>query len=260
MRRMRTPRKECESEIYHVISRGTGRQLIFEDDDDRELFVSLLSEYAGDAGIEIYAWCLMGNHVHLLLHASMERISECMRRLCGRYAQRFNARHGRVGHLFQERFRSEPVDDEPYLITVVSYIHYNPQKAAIANQQDYRWSSYGQYVGRNHGEGICATDLVLGVFGSVDSFAAYHSAYAHEASCMDVDQARSQTRAMSDEDAIALAEEVLGDLRLAELKALDRASRDAAVRSLLAAGFSVRQVERLTGIGRGVVQRISRDM
>ena len=255
---MGAPRKECESEIYHVISRGTGRQLVFEDNEDRDFFIDLLVRYAGKASVEIYAWCLMGNHIHLLLHAPMARISECMKQLCGQYAQRFNTRHGRVGHLFQARFRSEPVADDPYLITVVSYIHYNPQRSNLASQETYRWSSYGQYIGRNGGEGICSIDLVLGVFGGVDSFVAYHRAYACEASCMDVDAMRFQTRAMQDEDAIALAKEVLGELRLSEVKALDRKIRDSAIRTLLAAGFSVRQVERLTGIGRGIVQRVSK--
>ena len=255
---MRTPRKQCESQIYHVVSRGTGRQLIFEDDEDRELFTQLLVKHSTAARVEVFAWCLMGNHFHLLLRAPMVRISACMKELCGRYAQHFNMRHGRVGHLFQERFDSEPVGTEAYLVTVVSYIHYNPQKAHVAEYDAYPWSSYDEYVGREGRLGVSSTDYVLEVFGGVDAFVSYHKGYAKEASCMDVDTLRKATTSMPDKVAIRVAEDVLVGIGLDELKSLDRKVRDNSIRNLLVAGLSVRQVERLTGIGRGVVQRISK--
>ncbi|MBR3224593.1 MAG: transposase [Atopobiaceae bacterium] len=255
---MRTPRKQCESQIYHVVSRGTGRQLIFEDDEDRELFTQLLVKHSTAARVEVFAWCLMGNHFHLLLRAPMVRISACMKELCGRYAQHFNMRHGRVGHLFQERFDSEPVGTEAYLVTVVSYIHYNPQKAHIAKQDECPWSSYGEYVGREGCSEVATTEYVLGVFGGVDSFVRYHEAYAKEASCLDVDSLRKTTTSMPDKVAIRIAEDVLDGTSLDELKSLDRKTRDNGICKLLVARLSVRQVERLTGISRGVIQRVSK--
>lgn len=255
---MRTARKQSESETYHVISRGTGRQLIFEDDDDREAFLGLLGRHAEGQSIGILAWCLMGNHFHLLLRAPMERISLCMKSVCGLYAQRFNRKHGRTGHLFQERFKSEPIGDEAYLAVVVSYIHYNPEKAGIADYRSYPWSSYGEYVGRGGAHSICEKEAVLGCLGGIDGFVKFHEARAADAQAMDVDSLRSATRSMSDEGAIALAREVLGGRRLADLKALSRPERDESLGRLLAAGLSIRQIERLTGIGRGVIQSLSR--
>ena len=253
---MRTPRKQCESEIYHVISRGTGRQLIFEGDDDRELFLDILEECARGTSVEVYAWCLMGNHVHLLLHAPISRIANCMKSLCGRYAQTYNRQHGRVGHLFQERFKSEPVEDEAYLISVVSYIHYNPEKAGMANQEEYRWSSYKEYVGGHDTRRICSTDFVLGVFGGVEEFVRHHDNHAAETACMDIDAAAVAVWRMSDEDAIALAEQTLDGIKVNDLKTFDRPTRNSAIGDLLSVGLSIRQIERLTGISRGVIQTV----
>ena len=253
---MRTPRKQCESDIYHVISRGTGRQLIFEGDDDRELFLDILEECARGTSVEVYAWCLMGNHIHLLLHAPISRIAFCMQLLCGRYAQIYNRRHDRVGHLFQERFKSEPVEDEAYLICVVSYIHYNPEKACIASQAEYRWSSYKEYVGGHDTRRICSTGFVLGVFGGVEEFVRYHDGHAAEADCMDIDAPAQAIWRMPDEDAIALAEKTLGGIKVNDLKTLDRPTRNSAIGDLLSIGMSIRQIERLTGISRGVIQSV----
>lgn len=252
----RSVRRQCESNIYHVISRGTGRQIIFEDDDDREMFLRLLEKSTADYSVQVLAWCLMGNHFHLLLRAPLGDISACMKALCGRYAQLFNAVHGRVGHLFQERFKSEPVEDEPYLAVVVSYIHFNPEKAGLCRFDRYPWSSYAEYLGGGRARGICATEFVLDYFGGVEEFERFHAVHAVEAQCMDVDLPRLATRSMRDEDAILLATEVLGGARLADVKALPRDARNDALGKLLKAGLSIRQIERLTGIGRGVIQSI----
>lgn len=251
---MRAPRKRCDSEIYHVISRGTGRQLIFEDDNDRATFLDFLAKLTTQTSVDVYAWCLMGNHVHLLLHAPLTQISTCMKSLCSQYAQYFNKRHARVGHLFQERFKSEPIEDEAYLLVVASYIHFNPQKAGIANQQDYPWSSYREYTGKANSHSICSCDVLLNLFGGKKGFIAFHNGHAGEDACMDVDTLRSATIAMPDERAIALAKGVLGGKKLSDLKSLPRAERNSCLEELRAAGLSIRQIERLTGISRGIIQ------
>ncbi len=255
---MRTVRKQCESEIYHVIARGAGRQLIFEDDGDREFFLTLLEKHARERSVDVLAWCLMGNHFHLLVHAPMERVSLCMKDLCGLYAQHFNKVHARVGHLFQERFRSEPVADEGYLAMVVGYIHFNPDKAGLADYKRYPWSSYAEYLGKSRKRQICAKELVLGHFGGLDAFKEFHKSHAAEAQAMDVDAPRSPTRSMPDGDAIALAEDILEGRGLGEVKALPRSERNFVLRKLLDAGLSIRQIERLTGVGRGVVQSVTK--
>ena len=251
---MGAKRKLSEVDIYHVVSRGTGRQLIFECDEDRETFLRLLKRTLKLTNVELYAWCLMGNHYHLLVHASLDRISAMMRLLNSSYARWFNYKGKRVGHLFQCRFKSEPVNDEAYLMTVIRYIHRNPDVAGIANTESYRWSSFKEYIGTG---GLCLTDFPLSLFGSIDAFAAFHKDWNNDAGCLDVDALRNATRPMSDEDAIEYAQSAVGGIRLAEIKTLEVEERNACLRRLRQAGLSIRQIERLTGIGRGTVAKVS---
>ena len=216
-----------------------------------ETFLGLLDKaLSGIADLELYAWCLMSNHFHLLFHGKIEDVSSCMKSLCGSYAQWFNAKSGRVGHLFQERFRSEPVCDDAYLLTVVRYIHHNPQKARLCDARDYKWSSYSEYVRK---PSRSTTSFILDVFGGVRAFEKFHSEDSESDSVMDVDGKRSRTRAMPDELALAVAADVLGKVKVDDVKRLGADKRNALLRKLKQVGLSVRQIQRLTGIGRNVV-------
>ena len=245
-------RKQSEGDVYHVVARGTGRQLIFEDDFDRRSFLGILEKGLADHGVELYAWCLMGNHVHLLVRAPIEAVSRLMKQLLGSYAQRFNAKTGRVGHLFQSRFSSEPITDDVYLLTVIRYIHYNPVKGGLGRVDEYPWSSYGEYVGKPK---ICETAFPLEVCGGVDSFKRLHERPDKDAKCLDVDDEANARKSFPDARAMSIAQQVLGGVGLQDVKALPVEERNARLRELKAAHLSVRQIERLTGIGRNIVQR-----
>jgi len=254
----RTKRRECESGIYHIIHRGVGRQLIFEDDADRIAFLHLIGKAFAEHGVELLCWCLMSNHFHMLVRAPLEEVSESMRVAVSEYARRFNGRHDRTGHLFQERFRSEPVESEEYLLTVVRYIHWNPVKAGIAAGCDYRWSSYPDYAGTRSPDDrpiAIADELVLGAFGSREELVHFHDTGSADGECMEADARRRISLSMPDEDALAVAEGVVGKRGLEGLKAMPKDERDGCLVKLSRAGLSVRQIERLTGIGRGIVQR-----
>lgn len=248
---MRTARKQSKADIYHVVARGTGQQIIFEDDADCEKFLELLKREVEAGEFELYAWCLMSNHVHMLVHATLETMALRMRRLLSRYAAYFNTRTGRVGHLFQERFLSEPVNDEKYLLTLVRYIHQNPMEAGIARVDQYRWSSYQEYL---QGHGIGDVSFPLAVFGGVKEFERMHETLLGEASCLDVGDGRP-VRALPDAEALVLAQSLLGGVELDSLKTLPVRERNGHLGVLKRAGFSVRQIARLTGIGRGSIQR-----
>ena len=247
----RSARRHSASDIYHVVARGVNKVLIFEDDKDRNRFMNLLAEEISKADAELYCWCLMGNHFHLLLRAPLETLSSMLKRFLSSYALYFNTRHGRSGHLFQDRFRSEPVDTERYLFAVVRYIHYNPVNAGISKTCDYPWSSYNEYLGSG---GWTSTSFVLGVFGSLDSFVEFHETGPDE-QCLDVPRARVR---ISDDDAIELANQLIGKQAVRGLGSAQKDERDDALRRLHSSGLSIRQIQRITGVGRNIIERASR--
>src|SRR3974390_3934623 len=138
--------------IYHVMNRGDRREDIFNDDEDRLLFLRTLSETCEKTGWQIHAWCLMRNHFHLVTETPRANLSEGMHWLLGVYTSRFNHRQKEFGHLFSGRYKAIPVDGSGngYLKTVGDYVHLNPVRAGLlaAEQplQTYRWSSYRQYL------------------------------------------------------------------------------------------------------------------
>ena len=160
----RGPRRKSGSGIYHVLMRGINRQTIFEDGEDSEKFIQTLQKYREICEYRLFAYCLMGNHVHLLLMEVKEPLETVMRKICGSYVLWYNKKYGRAGHLFQDRFKSEPVENDTYFLTVLRYIFQNPVKAGTVNEiQDYMLSNYTDYI-----QGINNTDteFVLDIFNS----------------------------------------------------------------------------------------------
>ena len=145
----RQARNKSASGIYHIMMRGINRQNIFEDQVDYIRFIQTLRQYKEISGYQIYAYCLMGNHVHLLLKVGEEPLEQAMRRICGSFVYWYNQKYQRIGNLFQDRFKSEPIENDSYFLTVLRYIHQNPLKAGlVTNIEDYQWSSIGNYISR----------------------------------------------------------------------------------------------------------------
>jgi len=144
----RTPRLEFSGAVYHVIARGNEQRDVFRDDSDRELYLRRLAHYRDRFRFRIYAYCLMSNHVHLALETGPVPLSRIVLALHGSYAQTFNQRHQRVGHLFQGRYKALVVQKASYLLELVRYIHENPVKAGLVSEARlYRWSSDRFYRG-----------------------------------------------------------------------------------------------------------------
>ena len=137
----RQARVKSESGYAHLIVRGIGRQALFEAREDYRFYLAILERYSHETEIQVCAYCLMENHVHLLVCDANARIALMMKKLGVSYSQYFNRKYKRQGHLFQDRYLSEPIDDERYLLTVFRYILNNPQKVGIS-AADYEWSSY----------------------------------------------------------------------------------------------------------------------
>ncbi len=154
----RQARAKSSSKIYHCIIRGIDKRDIFLDDVDRNKFMKELSATKEKFKYKLHAYCLMDNHVHILIEEKESELAKIMHDLMLKYSVYFNLKYERVGHLFQNRFISKPVETELYLLTVQRYIHQNPPY-----MQTYRWSSYGQYAGSK--KGIADTELILSRFG-----------------------------------------------------------------------------------------------
>lgn len=242
----RMPRVISGSGYYHVVSRGIGKQLLFEETEDYECYLNTLQRFLSENSIQLIAYCLMENHVHLLLHAEND-LDRAMKQIAVSYSYYFNSKYERTGHLFQDRFMSEPIEDERYLLAVVRYIHNNPPKAGISRREDYRWSSWNEYVGT---AGMVSTDVVLHLAGGVERFRQFSESDSQE-QYLDV----IEKRKLSDSQAIELIRNELHLQSGTQLQTMPRADRDNALRMLKQSGLSVRQIERLTGINRGIIQR-----
>ena len=162
----RALRLEFPGSLWHVTSRGNERRDIVADDHDRRLLLDLLGEAAERFRWIVYQYVLMTNHYHVVLQLEDETLSAGMRWLNGRYAQAFNRRHGRVGHLFQGRFHAQFVEKETYLLEVLRYVVLNPVRAKmVVRPEDYEWS------GHRATSGLCAPPKWLAVDRTLTCFA-----------------------------------------------------------------------------------------
>ncbi len=139
----RAPRPQGEDLTYHVTARGNNRSSIFEDERDRFTFLRLLEDTRRRRCWRVHAWCLMGNHIHVLVTTKGPDISAGVRDVLGGYARRYNSHHERSGHLFGRRFGSVLVTSDEQFLTTVRYINRNPVAAElVAASDDYPWSGY----------------------------------------------------------------------------------------------------------------------
>ncbi|MGM0652187.1 MAG: REP-associated tyrosine transposase [Bacillota bacterium] len=142
----RVPRTKSNTGYYHVVLRGNNRSTLFFDNQDRLTFLDYLSKQKDKNLISINAYCLMDNHIHILIQETDNNLSTAMRSICTSYALFINKKYQRTGHLFDNRYRSETINDERYLFAALRYIHQNPVKAGIcSNVENYRWSSDQYY-------------------------------------------------------------------------------------------------------------------
>jgi REP element-mobilizing transposase RayT len=149
----RRARVEYPGALYHVITRGNQRQRIFRDDRDRDKYLEILSSLKNQFSFRISAYVLMLSHTHLLLESGEVPLSRIMQRLGSGYTQYFNRRHKQVGHLFQGRYKAILCDKGSYLLELTRYLHLNPVRAKVVKDPwEYKWSSYGGYVGKGQGQ------------------------------------------------------------------------------------------------------------
>lgn len=144
----RQPRKVSPTKYYHVMMRGNNREKIFTNKDYKSYFIELLTNSKKEFPVEIAAYCIMDNHVHIVISGEIYDLSKVMKGINIKYAIKFNKEADRIGHVFQDRYKSEVIANDTYLLCVVRYVHNNPVKAKIVKKpEDYPWSSYREYFG-----------------------------------------------------------------------------------------------------------------
>lgn len=144
---------------HHIVQRGHNRQVVFATERDFEYYLETLSEYRSLYGVKVYAWCLMTNHIHLIIEPPEEvaRLGQLMKRLAGRQTRYINRLQGRRGTLWESRYKSSPIQTDEYLLACCRYVELNPVRALMVKQaQDYQWSSYNARI---TGDGRLIPDL-----------------------------------------------------------------------------------------------------
>lgn len=175
----RQARLDIAGALHHIMVRGNNKTDIFEDDQDKACFLERLGQNIIDGQCSVYAWVLMDNHVHLLFKSGKLGISSVMRKLLTWYAQYFNRRHRRTGHLFENRYKSILCDEDNYLLALIRYIHLNPVRAnivaTIEELDHYPWSGHRAVMGKTSHDWM-DTAYVLNQFGTGNKSArkAYH--------------------------------------------------------------------------------------
>lgn len=151
--------------FYHITSRGNERNPIYRDEGDYGRFLEILSELPRRYGVIIHGYVLMGNHYHLLIETPKGNITKVMHYLNTTYTGYFNKKYRRVGHLFQGRYKGFLIEKERYLLSVSRYVHLNPVRARVIQRpEEYKWSSYREYIGKAEKKGWLTCDWILGQY------------------------------------------------------------------------------------------------
>ena len=239
----RNSRQYCENGCYHIILRGVNRREIFHDDQDRQKYLDTLQRFSTEQQIDILAYCLMDNHVHLLVRAG-ESLSLFVKKIASSYVYYFNHKYDRVGHLFQERFHSVAILNDEQLLATARYILQNPRKAGICQADEYPWSSWQDL---EWGCGLCRYQLLCDIIGDLPSLKAFVLAYA--------DDMPEDRGAPDDEAAQRILKRVCGISEPSDIATLPKNERNAALVNAKQAGLTIRQLSRLTGLDRNIIQR-----
>jgi REP element-mobilizing transposase RayT len=244
----RVARKKSETGIYHIMLRGIDGRDIFLDTEDKSKFLDKLLTTKKNVNFKLYGYCLMDNHIHLLMQEA-EDIGTSIKRITVGYVHWHNNKYGRSGHLFQNRYLSEPVETERYLLAVLRYIHQNPQKAIIVKQMnDYLWSSYNQYLALYNGQAVHIDGaLIKAYFKSSNEFIKFMNEHDDQV-FLEYKQVKRYTDNM-------LRTTIEKEFNVAHISDLSMETRNKKIKEMYErTGASIRQLGRVLGVGKGVIE------
>lgn len=239
-------RKVSKSGFYHAMIRGVNRQTIFSDDYDRRFFLKELKTNIRKFQLEVHAFCLMDNHVHLLLKAEMNMLSRYMRTILTNYVTYYNKKQNRSGHLLENRFKSETVEDDKYYLVVLRYILQNPEKAFICSTDQYRWSSFHSY----DFDSFIETSYAIELCGSKNELIRFLLENNRD-ECLEILPSKDE----KEQKYQIYMKNILGKIEFSDLKSLSRNQRNLYIREMRRCNIPVRFISNITGISRGVIER-----
>lgn len=251
----RTPRKKSNTNVYHVIIRGINRQNLFFDKQDWIKYIKEIKKTKEVYKYEIYAYVLMPNHVHFIIHDKFNNLSTMIQSLNVRYSNYFNKKYERVGHLFENRFKSKNIEEENYLKNVVRYIHKNPENAGM--KKYYEWSSYNEYITSKNL--IVDRKFILNLFeNNVKNFEYFHNEYKKD---KDLGQNYEMVNKIEDEEAIKIMKEISKEENLIKIQNYEiNIKRKLIEKFLKIEGIKKVQIARILGMNRMTINRIARKM
>lgn len=243
----RLARTYSNSGIYHIVFRGVNQQSIFEEDADYKKLLECIGKIKEEMQFEIYAYCFMSNHVHIILkEKEMQDISLIMKRILTKYARWYNIKYGRSGALIANRYKSMPVELDEYFIHVVRYVHQNPIKAGIVQTlEEYPYSSYGEYL---EGKKITDVEFVLDML-NTEAFKQFHledCEYEFEVTDSIKKSDDALRRKLRDKYSISYPKDILNVSKEVRNKILSELKKE----------FPARQLQRVTGVSRGLIGKL----
>ena len=230
--------------------RGINHQQLFEDAEDYLRFLSILRECKEVCAYKLYAYCLMGNHVHLLMQEGKEPLDLIFKRIGGRFVYWYNLKYQRAGHLFQDRYKSEPVETDAYFLTALRYIIQNPMKAGLEEKPGtYGWSSYAAYTGKP--DGLTDSEMAIEMLGGQEALLAY-LAERNEDRLLDLTERK---QGLTDEQAKNVIKKISGCDNIEQFQKLPGDKQNEYVKRFRNKNISIRQISRLTGVSMGIVRK-----
>lgn len=247
-------RIKSNTDIYHIMLRGNNKQTIFHAEEDYRKFLMLFSEKANQKSLFLYAWCLMPNHIHLLLKEKEESLADIFRSILTAYIKWYNTKYHRTGHLFEDRFRSRPVEDQVYFMRVFRYIHRNPQEANLCEKmEDYPYSSYGYYFrsGRYKSD-----DVILNLMPRYELERYHMERDENPGDFLSIHNSEK----LSEEEIVkkVVSSGIVGNI--SSVKLLPRDTRTKVIEMMLKSGMSYRRINELTGVSISVIRAVSKEM
>ncbi len=257
----RIARDYSELKVYHTIIRGIDKQDIFLSEKDKVKFIEIIKNTKEKYNYEVYVYCLMDNHVHLVIYDKNEDISKIMQSIEISYAGYFNRKYQRTGHLFQNRFFSKRVEDREYLKNLCRYIHQNPLKVGIAKTEKYKWSSYNKYLKFNK---FVDTRLILSIFSenieeAKEEFVKFHNVNIEENKQKEINDMieYEMYEKMTDEEVGKYICEILQINSVHEITKFNKDIRNEKLFKIKnLKNISIRQLARVIGISRKIIERL----